>query len=115
MKAILMLATVALCTGAAVARQHPDPRGAIFVKRGCTDCHAISGLGRQATRDVAPDLTFAYGEVVARYGVTLESFLADPPGTMELVLASRHRLNPVDRDSMVAILKRLYEQRRAGL
>jgi hypothetical protein len=122
MRPILMVSALALLTGAAVdtgpasfGSQQPDPRGAIFVARGCTDCHPISGLGRKATRDVAPDLTFAYGEVVTRYQMSLEAFLASPPGTMELVLAARHRLSPVDRDSMVAILKRLYERRRAGL
>jgi hypothetical protein len=101
-------------TGPATVGQRPDPRATIFVKHGCTDCHTISGLGRKTARDTAPDLTFSYGDVVARYGMSLEAFLADPPGTMQLVLASRHRLGVVDRDSMVAILRRLYEERRAG-
>ena len=91
-----------------------DPRARIFVERGCTECHAISGLGVMAAKDVGPDLTFAYADVVHRYGVNLESFLNDPSGVMRLMLASHLHLAKTDRDSMLHILKGLYEQRRAN-
>jgi len=97
------------------AAQAPDPRAVIFVRRGCTECHAISALRVRAARDVGPDLTFAYGDVVNRYGVSLEAFLYDPSGVMRLMLASHLRLGLVDRDSMIHILKALYEERRALL
>lgn len=90
-----------------------DPRARIFVQRGCTECHAISGLGVAAAKDVGPDLTFAYADVVHRYGVNLESFLNDPSGVMRLMLASHLHLARTDRDSMLHILKGLYEERRA--
>ncbi|HEU5261564.1 MAG TPA: hypothetical protein VFU41_09105 [Gemmatimonadales bacterium] len=89
-----------------------DPRAAILVQRGCTECHAISAFGIRAARDVGPDLTFAYGDVVNRYGVSLETFLNDPSGVMRMMLASHLRLSAVDRDSMVHILKTLYEEHR---
>ena len=52
-----------------------DPRAVIFLQRGCSECHAISALQVRASKDVGPDLTYAYGDVVTRYGVDLESFL----------------------------------------
>lgn len=93
----------------------PDPRAAIFVQRGCTECHAISAFGVKAASDVGPDLTFAYGDVVNRYGVSLEAFLNDPSGVMRMMLASHLRLSVVDRETMVHILKTLYQERREQL
>lgn len=96
-------------------RAQLDPRAVIFVQRGCTECHAISGLGAIAEKDVGPDLTFAYADVLTRYDVNLESFLNDPSGVMRLMLASHLHLRMSDRDSMLHILKGLYQERRAGM
>lgn len=92
-----------------------DPRAAIFIRRGCTECHAIAALGVTAGTDVGPDLTFAYADVVIRYDVSLESFLYNPTGVMRLLLASHLRLSPADRDSMVIILRGLCLERRADM
>jgi hypothetical protein len=92
-----------------------DPRAELFVRRGCTSCHAISGLGVKASEDVGPDLTYAYVDVLHRYGVNLEYFLYNPVGVMELVLVSHMRITAEDRDSMVHILRGLYEERRADI
>jgi hypothetical protein len=98
--------------GPATARR--DPReAALFRRLGCADCHAISALGVRAPHDVGPDLTFAYGDVVIRYGVNLESFLANPSGVMRLMLAAHLDLGPPQRDSIVQILRRLHAERRA--
>lgn len=107
---------VGLGAGAVIASGRlvrPDPRGALFTQRGCTECHAVSGLGLKAATDVAPDLTYAYADVVIRYGVTLETFLDNPAGVMRLMLASHLRLTAAQRDSIVVILKQLYYERRA--
>lgn len=113
--AFLVAGVLGMGFGATAERtQRPDPRGGIFIARGCTDCHAISGLRLKASSDVGPDLTFAYADVVSRYAVNLEAFLSDPPGAMELVLAGRHRVSVIDRDSIVQILRRLYEERKAS-
>jgi hypothetical protein len=92
-----------------------DPRSELFVWRGCTSCHAISGLGVKASQDVGPDLTYAYVDVLHRYGVNLEYFLFNPVGVMELVLVSHLRITAEDRDSIVHILRGLYEERRAEI
>jgi hypothetical protein len=92
----------------------PDPRSAIFIRHGCNECHAISAFKVPAVHDVAPDLTYAYGDVVLRYGVDLERFLDRPSGVMRLMLGAHVRLTPVDRDSIVQILKGLHAQRVAS-
>jgi hypothetical protein len=107
---------VVVVLGSLAASARPgggDPRAAIFLQRGCGDCHAISALGVRAHYDVGPDLTYAYGDVVTRYGVDLETFLDRPSGVMRMMLASHLRLSAVDRDSILQILKGLYLERRA--
>lgn len=99
----------------APAALEPDPRGAIFVQLGCNECHAISALGVEAQMDVGPDLTFAYADVQLRFGFSLGYFLANPRGLMGLVVPTHIEISPVQRDSMVQILKRVYEERRAEM
>ena len=100
--------------GGAASRE-PDPRAAVFVRLGCNECHAISGLGVEALMDVGPDLTFAYADVQIRFGFSLGYFLANPRGLMGLVVPTHIEIAPVQRDSMIQILKRLYEERRAEM
>jgi mono/diheme cytochrome c family protein len=92
-----------------------DPRAAIFIQRGCSECHGIGALRVKAATDVGPDLTFAYADVVNRYDVSLESFLSNPTGVMRLMLASQLRLTAADRDSILHVLKGVYEEHRAGM
>jgi cytochrome c2 len=100
---------------AAVSPPAPPPAGQrLFVRLGCNDCHAVSALGVRAEHDVGPDLTFAYGDVVTRYGVNLETFLANPSGVMRLMLGAHLNLTASDRDSVVAILKALHVEHRAA-
>jgi hypothetical protein len=92
-----------------------DPRAAIFVQRGCTQCHGVWALGVKPVSDVAPDLTFAYVDVVNRYGLSLDAFLYNPSGVMRLMLASHLHLSAADRDSISHILKDIFRQHRAEL
>jgi mono/diheme cytochrome c family protein len=86
----------------------------LFKRVGCADCHAVSALGVRAQQDVAPDLTTAYTDVVTRYGVNLETFLANPTGVMRLMLVAHLHLTQADRDSLVYILRVLHHERRAA-
>jgi hypothetical protein len=86
---------------------------AVLVRLGCNECHAVAGLGIRAATDVAPDLTSAYADVVTRYDVDLETFLAQPTGVMRLMLAAHLELTDADRLDIVRILKKLHEQYRA--
>ena len=109
----LLIALAALAMLAGNVGAQTDPRARIFVERGCRDCHAISALKMKASTDVGPDLTYAYGDVLRRYGLNLESFMANPTGVMRLMVASHLRLSMADRDSIVVLLRGLYEERRA--
>jgi len=111
---VLALLTLGAAGGRASA-QARDPRAEIFLRRGCTECHAISAFHVRAKHDVGPDLTLAYRDVVTRYGVSLEAFLYEPRGLMRMMLASHLQLASVDRDSMILILGALYKVRRAEL
>ena len=112
---------VALLIGSVGMAQSPtpqaqqDPRGAIFAQRGCTACHGVWALGVKAKSDVAPDLTFAYVDVVNRYGMSLEAFLYNPSGVMRLMLASHLHLSVADRDSIAHVLEAVYKQHRAQI
>lgn len=108
---LIALTVLAALAGRGVAQT--DPRAQIFVERGCRDCHAVSALKLKASADVGPDLTYAYADVLRRYGLNLEAFMANPPGVMRMMLASHIRLSVADRDSVVRILRGLYEERRA--
>jgi cytochrome c551/c552 len=101
-----------------LAAQHlaaqTDPRARVFVQRGCSECHAVTGLKVKAKTDVGPDLTDAYAEVTNRYGLTLERFFEQPVGVMRLVLSGHAQVTKADSDSLVAILRALYLERLAA-
>jgi hypothetical protein len=109
----ILIALAALAVVAGGGRAQTDPRAQIFVQRGCKDCHAVSELRVKASADVGPDLTYAYGDVLRRYGLNLEAFMVNPTGVMRMMLASHLRLSVADRDSIVVLLRGLYEERRA--
>jgi len=98
-------------TTAAASAAPTDPRAAIFVSKGCPQCHSISALGVKSPAEVGPDLTNAYSDVQNRFGVKLEEFLYNPTGTMQVVLSSSIQLTPAERDSIIKILTGLHEER----
>ena len=86
-----------------------DPRAAIFVQKGCPQCHSISALGVKSPAELGPDLTFAYTDVQSRFNMKLDEFLKNPTGTMQVVLSSQIKLSPAERDSVIHILTELHE------
>jgi len=92
-----------------------DPRAVIFVQRGCNACHGIWALRVKPKTDAGPDLTFAYVDVVNRYGMSLDAFLYNPSGVMRLMLASHLPLSAADRDSITHVLEAIYKEHRAQL
>ena len=87
-----------------------DPRGEIFVVKGCPQCHSISALGVKSPAEIGPDLTLAYEDVETRFGMELEEFLANPTGTMAVVLGSQITLTPAERDSIHDILEDIHHE-----
>jgi cytochrome c551/c552 len=96
---------------AAPAATSSDPRAALFVEKGCPQCHSISALDVKSPTEVGPDLTMAYDDVRSRFNQPLEQFLHNPTGTMQMVLSQMITLSPEERDSVIHILKRLHEER----
>ena len=88
-----------------------DPRAALFLRKGCPNCHTISALGIKSGLEAGPDLTLAYEDVKSRFGVPLEQFLPNPTGTMQMVLGSIIKLTPEERDSLIHIIKQLHEEK----
>ena len=86
-----------------------DPRAAIFVEKGCPQCHSISALGVKSPAEIGPDLTLAYSDVQSRFNMKLDEFLKNPTGTMQIVLSSQIKLTPEERDSIIEILEDLHE------
>jgi len=115
MGALIIVAAASVAPIRTAGAQQPDARGAIFVTQGCNQCHAVWALGLKAKSDVGPDLTFAYVDVVNRYGIDLQSFLYDPKGVMRLMLASHLNLTAASRDSIAHVLESVYKQHRAQL
>lgn len=87
-----------------------DPRAALFLEKGCPQCHSISALGVKSPNDIGPDLSIAYTDVQNRFGVKLDQFLPNPTGTMQMVLGQLIKLTPAERDSVIHILTRLHEE-----
>ena len=87
-----------------------DPRGEIFVAKGCPQCHSISALGVKSPAEIGPDLTLAYEDVQTRFGMKLEDFLANPTGTMQVVLSAQISLSPAERDSIHDILEDIHHE-----
>jgi mono/diheme cytochrome c family protein len=90
--------------------QFTDPRGEIFVVKGCPQCHSISALGVKSPAEIGPDLTLAYEDVQTRFGMKLEDFLANPTGTMQVVLSAQITLSPAERDSIHDILEDIHHE-----
>ena len=84
-----------------------DPRARIFLVKGCPQCHSISALHVTSPTNAGPDLTVAPTDVQSRFNTTLEKFLHEPTGTMQIVLSSMITLTPAERDSVAKLLRGL--------
>jgi hypothetical protein len=88
--------------------------GAFFVKKGCFVCHSVTAFDIKAAAEIGPDLSFAVTDVQSRFGKTLEDFLANPTGTMAVVLSTQIQLTDEERQEAVAKLKSAYEKKMSG-
>ncbi len=82
--------------------------GAFFVNKGCFVCHSVSTLGIDAAAQIGPDLALAVTDVQARFGRTLDDFLARPTGTMEVVLSTMITLTPQERQEAIDKIRVAY-------
>lgn len=82
--------------------------GAFFVRKNCFVCHSVSTLGIEAAAQIGPDLALAVTDVQARFGRTLDDFLAKPTGTMDVVLSTMIVLTPEERNEAIEKLRYAY-------
>ena len=79
--------------------------GAIFVKKGCFTCHAVTSLGIDSAAKIGPDLSEAVTDVQSRFGRPLDDFLMNPTGTMSVVLSTQIPLTTEERQQAIGLLK----------
>jgi cbb3-type cytochrome oxidase cytochrome c subunit len=84
--------------------------GAWFVKTGCFVCHSIAVYGVKSPAQIGPDLSRAVEDVQARFGRTLDDFLAAPTGTMSVVLSRQIVLSPEEKKFAVAQLRAAFAE-----
>jgi mono/diheme cytochrome c family protein len=94
-------------------RQMMTGEGAFFVRKGCFICHDVSVFGIESAAKIGPDLSIAVGDVQSRFGRQLEDFLANPTGTMAVVLSTQIRLAEAERAEAIQKLHQAYERKQA--
>lgn len=82
----------------------------IFKEKNCTQCHKVSAYGIDGG-ETAPDLSIAWTDVQDRFGVSLDTFMKKPTGTMQVVLGSMITLTPAERDGIVKLLKEAHQKK----
>ena len=97
-------------------RQMREGPGAWFVKTGCFVCHSISVYGVKSPAQIGPDLSNAVDDVQKRFGRTLDDFIAQPTGTMQVVLSRQIVLSPEEKAVAVTKLREAFAeyQKQAG-
>ncbi|MFN7931496.1 MAG: hypothetical protein U0Y68_26915 [Blastocatellia bacterium] len=84
---------------------------AFFLGKGCNECHTISTFGIESQNKSGPDLAEAYTDVQKRFGTSLENFLKNPTGTMQMVLTSKIKLTDDEKQKVIGYLKYAYDNR----
>jgi hypothetical protein len=91
-------------------RQMREGPGAWFVKTGCFVCHSISVYGVKSPAQIGPDLSTAVEDVQTRFGRTVDDFLKEPTGTMQVVLSRQIVLGAEEKAVAVAKLREAFAE-----
>ncbi len=84
--------------------------GAWFVKTGCFVCHSFSVFNVKSPAQIGPDLSNAVEDVQARFGRTIDDFLASPTGTMSVVLSRQIVLTPEQKAVAIEKLREAFRE-----
>lgn len=84
--------------------------GGWFVQTGCFVCHSVSALGVRSPAQIGPDLSNAVEDVQSRFGVTIDAFLANPTGTMSVVLSRQIILTPEQKQEAIQKLREAFAE-----
>jgi hypothetical protein len=94
---------------AAEAKMKTGP-GGWFVQTGCFVCHSIASLGVRSPAQIGPDLSTAVEDVQSRFGMTIDRFLANPTGTMSVVLTRQIVLTPEQKQIAIQKLRDAFSE-----
>ena len=84
--------------------------GGWFVQTGCFVCHSISVFSVKSPAQIGPDLSTAVDDVQKRFGLTLDAFLANPTGTMSVVLSRQIILTPAQKEIAISKLREAFAE-----
>ncbi len=84
--------------------------GGWFVQTGCFVCHSIAALGVKSPAQIGPDLSNAVEDVQSRFGLTIDAFLANPTGTMSVVLSRQIILTPEQKQTAIQKLREAFAE-----
>ena len=84
--------------------------GGWFVQTGCFVCHSIAALGVKSPAQIGPDLSNAVEDVQSRFGLTIDAFLANPTGTMSVVLTRQIILTPEQKQVAIGKLREAFAE-----
>lgn len=79
--------------------------GKFFVENTCFICHDVSSLGIESATKIGPDLAIAVDDAPRRFGRTLDDFLRNPSGTMQVVLSRQIQLTDEEIEEAIRLLK----------
>ncbi len=83
--------------------------GAFFVEHSCFVCHGVEAFEIESPTNKGPDLSWAPDDVRTRFGKTVEEFLFEPTGTMEIILGSQIVLTDEQKWQAVEKIMKAYD------
>ncbi len=83
--------------------------GAFFVENSCFVCHSIKAFDIKSPTDKGPDLSFAPDDVRARFSKTIDEFLFEPTGTMQIILESQILLTDEQKWEAINKIRKAYD------
>jgi len=91
-----------------------EGEGKFFVEKTCFICHDVSSFGIVSATKIGPDLAIAVVDAPRRFGRTLDDFLMNPTGTMQVVLSKQIQLTREERLEAIELLKKAYQKYQEG-
>ncbi len=91
-------------------RRMKEGPGAWFVKTGCFICHSVEALGVKSPAQIGPDLSTAVEDVQTRFGRTLDDFIREPTGTMQVVLSRQIVLSAEEKAVAISKLREAFAE-----
>ncbi len=83
--------------------------GAFFAEHSCFICHSIKAFDIKSPTEKGPDLSYAPDDVRVRFNKTLEEFLFEPTGTMEIILGSQIVLSDEEKWEAINKITKAYD------